>query len=235
MSSSTNYAKMPSWLHECLDESDNIKVLSDDVAERYTIKEFSKFDVLFRMHIVEEFRKEWATEVRDTYGNLLDLQSEQVAKDIQEGVIKPIVEWVKTDNVLEKSYTSHVEVVDKALEQHGPQQLRVFLSIEGPIMGIWTSMGGDGVYTIFDPCLVQYDGKRVSHHPIFNVARSIELNKEAVRSHMAPAEILVASYPGFMIQNRMMKYQLKPLMPMAMTPEVGTEAETVVEVDPENG
>lgn len=226
MSSSTNSEKMPLWLSERLSdiENDNIKILSDDVAERYTIKEFDKFDVKFRMHITEEFRKEWVTETRDVEGNLLDLQDEDVMKAIQDGDVKPVVEWVKTDDIIEKAHISHVEVIDPSLEGKGPQELRVFMAADGPIMGIVTSSLREDAYCIYDPCLVNYDGRRVSHHPIFNVARSMELHKSAVRCHMAPAEILVASYPGFMIQNRMMKYQLKPNLPMAATPELTNDS-----------
>jgi hypothetical protein len=91
------------------------------------------------------------------------------------------------------------------------KDVELFITADGQILGIILESKGDD-YVLLDPCLIQYDPRTnaINYKPIFGVQRTLRLAKTAVRARMTPAEIIIGAYPGFLVQHRMYKYQLKP-------------------------
>lgn len=185
-------------------------------------KTFKKFGMKFILCVMQEKRQKWETKFRDENGNELDLEDEETKKLIQEEKVKPDVSWEPVDDTIDVSYVSSVSFQDEE-DCTEAKRIEVLSTPDGPILGIVYLDEADYV-ELLDPCLIQYDGKRITYKPIFNVARSLKIYKSAIRSRQAPAEVIIASYPGFILQNRMFMYQLKPAIPFAATPPVDNEA-----------
>lgn len=184
-------------------------------------KTFEKFGFKFTLNVATETRKRWKTVFRDTKGNEIDIDDEETARLIKEEKLKPEVSWEQTDEDVNASYTVGVWFQDdEDCKQARPIEL--ISTPDGPILGIVHEDELDSV-NLLDPCMIQYDGKRISYKCIFNVARWLRIQKSAIRNRQAPAEVIIASYPGFILQNRMFMYQLKPAIPFAATPPVDNE------------
>ncbi len=189
-------------------------------------KVFEKFGMKFALNICTETRDEWAMGAFDGDGILLDVKDEEVQKRIEAGDIKPVLNWYPTGETITSKYVKTVNFQDKE-DCKRVRPIEVLSTADGPIMGIVFGSDSKAV-TLMDPCLVQFDGTRITLSPIFNVARTLRLNRSAIRTTQAPAEMLTAVYPGFIIQNRMFKYQLKPVLPFATTPDLETSADVEI-------
>lgn len=186
-------------------------------------KTFEKFGLIFDIYTITESRPEWRHLYTDQDGNEIDVEDKDVVQQIKDGKIRPVVDWVETGELLTSTYVDFVEFRDY---EKCKKACRVELYVvpEGPIMGIVVPSPDKDYVRLLDPCLIVYNGTRVDYRNIFNVARHLDLHKSGIRSRQAPAEIVVAGYPGFVLQNRMFKYQLKPAITMAATPELTNEA-----------
>lgn len=128
-------------------------------------------------------------------------------------------EWRPTGGVLTVS-----EVIDAVLKDNERCQVArpiyLYSTADGPLLAIALKNSQESV-ELLDPCIVVYDGKsQLNLVPIFGVSRVLTVARTAIRSWQAPNELLLAAYPKFLIQNRMYKYQLRPLVPFVTTPEL---------------
>jgi hypothetical protein len=210
MSSSPNSEKTPSWQ-----------------PERET-KTFEKFDMFFTMGVVTEIRHQWTRQLKNRKGEVLDPSDIEALKTKLEEDEKPQVEWIKTDALVRNSYVEWARFQDLEDCQKA-KQVAIFSTADGPILGIVLDESETNVF-LADPCVINYNQKSgsIQYLPIFNVARTLQLRKSAIRTRSAPAEIIIASYPGFILQNRMYQYQLRPTVAMESTPELDNVAEEAV-------
>jgi hypothetical protein len=166
---------------------------------QYDTRTFERFGMTFRFNLVSETSPAWESKFVTTNG-------------------RTVVDWVETGEMHTATYTGHVTIQDAGLCKE-PKGIEVFSTADGPILGIVYERGLEDI-TLLDPCIVQFNKGRIDLLPIFNVGRKLCLSRLAIRSIQAPAEVLLAAYPGFLINNRMSKYQLKESVPMASTPEL---------------
>lgn len=188
---------------------------------------FTHFGMTFVMHLVEETRSKWQRVYRhpDTH---IAIDISQSIEELEKllGDKQAVLSWEDTDKPHVSTHVSAVLFSDEEdCEKARPVEL--ISTLDGPILGIVFDEDEEAI-TLLDPCLVRYDNKQISYLPIFNVARKLRLCRTAVRTRQAPSEIIVASYPSFVLQNRMALYQLKPSTPMAQSVELDTEAEKPV-------
>lgn len=175
------------------------------LSRQHETKTFEKFGMEFRYGVVTNTEPEWESKAGTLNGQL-------------------VVDWTQTGKTHTSSYVEFAMVKDQGFCAGG-NVIEVYATADGPIMGI-NIKDDDHEITLVDPCIVMFDGKvgNIQLMPIFNVARKLRLKKAAIRSVQAPAEVLLAAYPGFLINNRMAKYQLKPRVPFAATPELTNDA-----------
>lgn len=160
-----------------------------------TKKTIEKFGLKFVITTVTETRRTWT----------------ETAKPVEDG--KAIVDWARSDEeTVEIDYNEKVEFFDD--EHCSGNLVAVVTTADGPILGI-VLKEADQVWVMLDPCIVQYNPRAgtLQLMPIFNVVRRLVLSSAAIRSISVPNDLLINAYPGFIIQNRMGKYQLK--MPTA--------------------
>lgn len=194
--------------------------------QRETIT-FNKFDMTFVMLVTTEERDEWVRQYKQGDKVLSDGDLENLASADQKTVH---VDWVKNGEKIKCKYVHEARFKDTELCAK-QREIRVLTIADGPLMGIILSDTADK-YELLDPCVVVYDSKssRISLLPIFNVARTMWLHKAAIRSESAPAETLLAAYPGFLLQNRMMKHQLRPIIPFNETEQLESDAQDAVSI-----
>lgn len=205
MSSSQNLEKTPSLQRD------------------YVNKGFEKFGMRFSLQIMQETRPEWRRTVFNSKGEEVDVTDPaDLAAKLDKGE-RPRVEWIKTGDTVTNSWVQYVRYDDD--EGNSDRAVFLYSTPDGPILGILDEET-NSEYHLLDPCVIIYDGKtsNISYSPIFNVARKLRLRKSAVRAIQPPAEIIIASYPGFVIQNRMFQYQLKSKHPLEIIPEVDNAA-----------
>jgi len=168
-------------------------------------KTFEKFGIEFRYGVATDTEPAWESKASTVNGQL-------------------VVDWVKTGEMHKRSYVEFALVKDNGFCATG-HAIEVYSTTDGPIMGINVKEDDDEVLLI-DPCIVMFNNKTgiIELMPIFNVARKLRLKKSAIRSVQPPAEVLIGAYPGFLINNRMALYQLKPKLPLAVTPELVNDA-----------
>ena len=107
--------------------------------------------------------------------------------------------------------------------------IELFSTSDGlSILGVVLEQTADDI-VLLDPCTVYFEDTKgiIKLLPIFNVARTLRLRLSAVRSIQAPAEAIVAIYPGFQIQNKMFKYQLKPRVAVTQTEQLTNDGDAV--------
>lgn len=175
------------------------------------------------LHVSKSFTKYG---MRFTYGLVCETQPEwaPVPKTV-DGVTT--VEWELTGKNITTEYVQTARIFDEARYGVLGKFIEVFLTADGPILAI-TSHRDSEVVHLLDPCIVMFSGKdnsKLSYIPIFNVGRTLMLYHSAIRSVQAPSELLLAAYPGFLINNRMAQYQLrtpKPLITTALTDNLTT-------------
>jgi len=169
------------------------------------VKNFEKYGMEFRYGVTIHTQPEW-----ESVGVMTD------------GVM--LVDWRLTGNLIESSYVEYAMIKDVDFCASG-KSIEVYSTADGPILGISFEETEQDLVLV-DPCVVMFDSvsAKIKLMPIFNVARKLRLKKTAIRAVQAPAELLIAAYPGFLINNRMSKYQLKPSVPLAITPELTNSA-----------
>ena len=139
------------------------------------------------------------------------------------------MDWEKTEEILESKYVEWARRTDPDIEAEGDDlPIEVWTTSDGPILGTvlpHTELRPDYV-RMHDPCVVIFDGKtRINLVPVFNVARTLEIRKDAIKSIMPPNEILLALYPGFILLNRQCGYQLKPHVALQSSPELTNDGD----------
>lgn len=209
MSSSQNSEKTPLWQPE------------------REIKTFEKFGMTFFMGIVTETRRQWTRVLKDQNDKVITAtKPEELQERIEKGDTFR-VDWVETDAQVAQSHVEFVRFTDNEETKEAPVEL--FGTPDGPILGIIKETDDESI-TLLDPCVVVVNDQKgsISYMPIFNVARTLRLERSAIRSRQAPAEVIVASYPGFILQNRMYMYQLKPKIPFEVSPEMDNDADEAV-------
>ncbi len=187
-------------------------------------KTFEKFGFTFSYGLVTEQHKLWKQVYRDA-DNMVWAE-EDLAKLAKSGQAPRVT--MNYEDSGELSTTAYVEYARITDPSEGVSNLPIEIwgTIEGPLMGIVSSAFSDTEGVLVDPCVIIYDGKsHINLVPIFNVARKLVVRMDAVRTRQPPAEILLAMYPGFIIQNRMASYQLKPKMALVTSPELVNDAE----------
>lgn len=174
------------------------------LSRQHETKTFEKFGIEFRYGVVTDTEPEWEPQ----FGP---------------GTVQKVVDWVQTGKMHESSYVEFAMVKDQGFCAGG-KFLEMYSTADGPLMGINLKEDPEEI-TLVDPCIVMFDNSgRIQLLPIFNVARTLRLKKSAIRSVQPPAEILIGAYPGFLINNRMSKHQLKAKVPLAATPELTNDA-----------
>jgi hypothetical protein len=128
-------------------------------------------------------------------------------------------EWTRTGGTIKVS-----EVTDVVLKDEGyckiARPIYLYSTADGPLLAIALKNSQESV-ELLDPCIIVYDGKsQLNLLPVFGVNRVLTVSRTAIRAWQAPNELLIAAYPKFLIQNRMYKYQLRPLVPFVTTPEL---------------
>lgn len=166
-------------------------------------KTFTIYGMTFMYHVATTHVDEW---------------KQQLVKDA-EGNPTKVVGWERTGEVIKtQEVTDAVIKDDDRCEVARPVYL--YSTADGPILGIALKNTDDHV-VLLDPCIVVYDGTgRIQLFPIFGVSRTLTVYRTAIRTQQPPAELLLAAYPNFLIQNRMFLYQLRPKVPFAVTPEL---------------
>lgn len=191
---------------------------------------FEKFDTNYDLLITTEFRDEWKQVLKDKDGNIIDPNDEeQVDKYSKDAEVS--IAWEKTGKRVQCSYVESVLVQDPDdYYTPEPKPVKLLSTPDGPVMGVIIDED-DEQYSLLDPCVVQFKNNRIQLFPIFNVARTLSLKKHAVKSEQVPDKVLIGCYPGFVVQNKMMKYQLKANVPMASSPEIDNEAKDPVSAE----
>ena len=192
---------------------------------------FEKYGYKFILNIITEERPRWEQVFRDVDGRQYSVEEvewlDALVKECAKlkkplEISKIVLEWEEVAGTNTCSYVHDVRFQDDEECQKG-KPIGIYTVPDGPILGILIDSNGEE-YTLLDPCIIQYVNDRIQLKPVFNVARKLTLKRHAVRSVQTPAEIIIACYPGFIIQNRMLRYQLKPNVPFASTPPLNTDA-----------
>lgn len=174
-------------------------------------KMFERFGMKFYLNIEVATIPEWARNVKTQQVNGKD-QSTQ--------------DWELTGNKLETERVIFAQMQDDDLCQQ-PMNVEVLSTSDGPMLALThTQASANSAYLdLVDPCIVQFDGKaRINLMPIFGVTRTLRLAKSAIRARFPPTQLLVGIYPGFLIQNKMCKYELRANLPFAQSAELANDA-----------
>lgn len=190
------------------------------------VKTFEKFGFSFSYGMVTEHHKKWTKVYRDEQG--MEWTEETLSKlSDSSQVPKVVVNYEDSGTTCTTAYVEYARFTDPS-EGVVDAPIEIWGTIEGPIMGVVATDASvdSNNAVLLDPCVVIYDGEsRINLVPIFNVARKLTIRVDAVRTRQAPSEVLLAMYPGFIIQNRMAQYQLRPKTPLVVSPELTNEAE----------
>lgn len=192
------------------------------------VKTFDKFDFTIQFGIVTETHRKWIRVFKDQQDKIWseeEILAAQEAKTLDN--IKFAAEWVPTEEQCISRYVEFATRIDPTMDHPKGLPIEVWTTVESPILG--TVLPADSLdpeyRSLLDPCAVLYDGKsRVNLMPIFNVARVLKLRRDSVKTITPPNEILVGLYPGFVLQNRMSQYQLKPKAPFETSPVLSNTA-----------
>ena len=197
--------------------------------QKVETKTFEKFGITFTVEVMHEHRTAWRQTFTLPDGTVLDTTAPGWEKSIPAGQ-QPAVDWAPTDDLVEQTYTVSATAKDDEVCLE-PCPVMVLSTADGPIMGICMDDDTES-FSVLDPCVINFDDRNGSIRlfPIFNVARRLTLAKAAVRAVSVPSELLLAAYPGFIIQNRMAKYQLRPRTAVAETGPTVTGATEPVRV-----
>lgn len=189
-------------------------------------KSFDKFGFTFTYGIAIEHHKKWVKVYRDEQG--MQWTEENLSKITDPAQMpKVTLDWEDSGTTCATAYVEYARINDPS-ENLVDAPIEIWGTIEGPLMGIVDTKGAmtPDHAALIDPCVVIYDGKsKINLVPVFNVARKLTFVRDAIRTVQPPSEILLALYPGFIIQNRMAQYQLKPRVPLMVSPELSNDAE----------
>jgi hypothetical protein len=173
---------------------------------RLETKTFDKFDVQYCINLQHETRREWIAVTKLPDGTTVDTAKTDWMKNLPPNT-RPYQDWIETDKDITCTYVVSARCTD---DEGIWREIVICSTPDGPILGCVKTLDTDLV-VLLDPCIVRFDDIKgtINLLPIFNVARELKLFKSAIRSMQAPAEPIVAIYPGFQLQNKMFKYQLK--------------------------
>lgn len=165
------------------------------------IKTFEKFGMSFSYTQVTETRPEWVQVYKQPDGSVGPMENPP------QGAMP--VDWVLTGDNVTTSYIEAVTINDESSEDNALPVV-VISTPDGPILSILHREESEYLITL-DPCVVQFNERNGSLRlaPIFNVYRKLLVLKTGVRAMAPPSELLLAAYPGFLVQNRMGKFQMK--------------------------
>lgn len=200
--------------------------MTEPSSNLYETKTFEKFGGKYTLYLTTESRKQWVPVQKLPNGTIIDTTTTDWMKNLPKDT-RPYSDWIETENIFSATYVTSAQYQD---DRDCPvaRAIELFGTVEGPIMGITLERRDDDVL-LLDPCIVHFEDTKgiLRLLPILNVARTLRLRMSAVRSIQAPAESLVAIYPGFVIQNKMFKYQLKPRVAVTQTEPLTNEGEAV--------
>jgi len=192
-------------------------------------KEVSRYGLTISYGVKITTRPKWDRTYRDPDGTTLSQdQVNTLAAELNGGseTRRFSVDWEKTDAMIECSYVEWAALTDEE-DCKSALPIEVLATPEGPIMAVvrTDAVLNDDELLLLDPCVVIFDGKaKINLLPIFNVSQTLRVSKSAIRSRQPPSEILLAMYPGFIIQNRMSRFQLKPKAAFVASPELTNSA-----------
>ena len=185
-----------------------------------------KYDMRVEIETLIETRPEWDLVFRNAANDAISREDAQALIKEQKRVN---IDWEKTGKTIEFTSIKRCKFYDTELCLEG-RPLSVFIVPDGPVLGIATELDKDSV-TLLDPCHVVFDGKQRIHYvPIFGVERTTLLNGNAIKMSQPPSAVLVEGYLGFVIQNRMFKYALRPKVPFSETAELESESDKTDEL-----
>lgn len=189
-----------------------------------------KYGFTIHMGIHTTTRPEWVKVYKDPEGNAIaedDLKALAEKLNGSDERQRISVDWELSGKTIDCSKVEFARFSDQ--EECSNLPIELLATPEGPLLGIIKKrdLGNHSdAITLIDPCAVIYDGKgKINLVCIFNVADTLTFDRVAVRNTQVPNEILLGLYPGFIMQNRMMKYQLRPIIPFAQSPELGNDAD----------
>jgi hypothetical protein len=166
------------------------------------VKQFEKYGARFEIALATEKRPEWKQVYRLPDGTPVDTQDAAWSSKVPLGT-SLVVDWELSGCEAVQTYVASVTVYDGEDCVEGAP-LSVLSTADGPILGIVLQENAQ-VLTLLDPCVVSFDDVNgaIKLLPIFNVARTVQINNVCIRAVSPPSELLVTAYPGFMIKNRM--------------------------------
>lgn len=162
-----------------------------------------------------ETRPEWSLIFRHPETKEV-ISKEEAAQRVKDKV-QVSIDWEVTDSDITMPVTEKAFFRDEELP-NARRCVELYSITDGPVLGIRNAAYDDGSYILLDPCFLQLDRQqRLKYLPIFGVERELVLAPGSVKSIVAPPEALLEGYLGFVIQNRMCKYQLRPVVPFSET------------------
>jgi len=192
-------------------------------------QKFEKYGLDFTLNVKTETRPKWIQVCKDRSGRkYTEEEIRWLSEVVQEcrRTNQPVEElpqfilaWELTEEKVSCTYVVSATLQDDE-DCKTPKPVELFSTPDGPILGIVEFSAEEEMYCLLDPCVVQYVNDQIKLIPIFNVARRLRLKKNAVRAIQAPAELIIACYPDFVMQNRMMEHQLRPEVPFSVSPKL---------------
>jgi len=190
-------------------------------------KTFDKFGATYTLHLTTDSRKQWTPVHKLPDGTLIDTTTTDWVKNLPKDA-RPYADWIETDQTFTATYVTAARYQDP-VDCPQARPIELFSTSDGlSILGVVLEQTADDI-VLLDPCTVYFEDTKgiIKLLPIFNVARTLRLRLSAVRSIQAPAEAIVAIYPGFQIQNKMFKYQLKPRVAVTQTEQLTNDGDAV--------
>jgi len=80
--------------------------------------------------------------------------------------------------------------------------IEVLTTADGPILAMMAEPHTEYL-TFRHPAMVQYASGRLQLKPIFGAERELKLYRHAIHAVSAPSEVLLASYPYYLMQSNM--------------------------------
>lgn len=179
-------------------------------SQRNETRTFTKYGVMYSYGVAIEERRRWDRMIKLPGGALVaekdfDPNSYDLAPDAKLGI-----EWSESSEMATFEAVRYCKVQDDEYCV-AAKDLGMYITADGQMLGIQLE-STETEYVLLDPCVITFAPKTgaIEFKPIFGVQRTLRLSKMAVRASMAPAELIISAYPGFLIQHRMYRYQLKP-------------------------
>jgi len=152
-------------------------------------REFERYGMLFRYHVVRETMPKW--------DSLPD----------QENPSKMCVRLTREHITTE--YVDRAEVRSTAQPTQPGLPIYVYITSDGPIMGLRLEQGGH-TDVLRHPAMVQYAGGKLRLMPIFGAERLLRLRTQGITAVQPPTECLLNAYPAYILRSNMGTF-LRPL------------------------